>query len=477
MSSSLGVRAFVVGLLTLVMLVPLDMISDIVDDRADYNRQTLRSVSDEWGGSQVISGPQLVIPVEETVTYERKRKVIDPETGAAQRTDDGDLVYQYYTEDVVEPRPSVYVYPGTYDVAMETVSEIRYRGIFEVPVYTATLSAQFDFPHDLSSVQRPGEVIRWDLAELRVYLSSNRALRGQALLRAADQTFAFEPLPFLSERPAGISAPLGDPRAVETFDLALELNGAHDVQAAAVGRISTITLKSDWPHPSFTGAFLPDQSTISPEGFSASWSIPHLARAVPQISRENGEAQVRRTAAMGAQFYQPNDFYQKAYRSARYAILFIGLTFAAVLLLDRNRARSTHPVQYMLIGLLQALFAVTMVAFAEQIGMQAAFALVACVTILVLTLFARTALGMGARAWGLGGFLTLLYAVLYLILQSTDYALLAGSSLAFASLVATMFVTRNQQWYGDADRKPLVQRLFGRRATAQTERPNAPQEG
>jgi inner membrane protein len=38
--------------------------------------------------------------------------------------------------------------------------------------------------------------------------------------------------------------------------------------------------------------------------------------------------------------------------------------------------------------------------------------------------------------------------VLYLILRSTDYALLAGSTLAFLALAATMFATRNEEWYG-----------------------------
>jgi inner membrane protein len=40
------------------------------------------------------------------------------------------------------------------------------------------------------------------------------------------------------------------------------------------------------------------------------------------------------------------------------------------------------------------------------------------------------------------------YTVLYLTLKSTDYALLAGSTLTFAALAATMWLTRNEEWGG-----------------------------
>ena len=50
----------------------------------------------------------------------------------------------------------------------------------------------------------------------------------------------------------------------------------------------------------------------------------------------------------------------------------------------------------------------------------------------------------------LSGFamLVLVYAVLFLILHSADYALLAGASLTFSAIAVTMFATRNEDWYG-----------------------------
>jgi len=91
--------------------------------------------------------------------------------------------------------------------------------------------------------------------------------------------------------------------------------------------------------------------------------------------------------------------------------------------------------------------------------------------ILLLLMFGKFALKLGSRTWVLGGMLVLLYAVLYLILYSTDYALLAGATLAFVAIGATMYATRNEEWYGEEGPGPG---LFARRAAKKAEKPVAP---
>lgn len=151
---------------------------------------------------------------------------------------------------------------------------------------------------------------------------------------------------------------------------------------------------------------------------------------------------------MGVRFITPNDFYQKAYRSARYGPLFIGLTFLTVLLLDRVGTNAAHPVQYLMIGLAQSIFVLLMASYAEQIGFGAAYLLASAATIALLTIFGATALKLGKRTRTLAAMLIIVYSVLYSILQSSDYALLAGSTLAFLALAGTMWLTRNEDWHG-----------------------------
>ena len=95
-------------------------------------------------------------------------------------------------------------------------------------------------------------------------------------------------------------------------------------------------------------------------------------------------------------------------------------------------------------GLAQAVFVLLMVSYAEHVGFGPAYALAAAATVGLLTLYGLTGLKLGARAGLLGSVLSLVYGVLYLILQSADHARVAGATLAFLALALTMIVTRNE---------------------------------
>jgi len=333
-------------------------------------------------------------------------------------------------------------------LTLTSQTQTRARGVFRVPVYVATadIKSRFNFDAVLDQLE-PEETALWGDATLRVTLLSNRALRGEAGLSVDGTDVQLEPR---DGTVPGIIAAIGDPRGTAQYDMVLGFNGAGSFEVAPVGRSSKVTMQSDWPHPSFTGAFLPNTRTVSDDGFDAEWVIPHLARNLAQVSRSNYDTASRDKTAFGVKYFQPNDFYQKAYRAARYGILFIALTFLTVLLTEDRTKRPTHPVQYVFIGLAQSLFVLLMVAYSEQIGFAAAYGVAAGATVVLLTLYGVVALKLGRRAGVLGVTLLLLYGVLYLILRSADYALLAGSTLAFVALAGTMYLTRNEDWYGEA---------------------------
>ncbi|WP_298495848.1 cell envelope integrity protein CreD [uncultured Maritimibacter sp.] len=451
MRGSLGFRFFIVGVLTVLMVIPLILASEVINSRKNYSRDAIREVGREWGGEQVLSGPMLILPVSEEVTRVLSEPVIDEATGAQRLDANGSPVTRPVSRLERVAREPIRLLPGRYDVTMQTETEMRYRGIFNVPVYRAAVGMDFDFPVEAAETALVGnEEIDWAGARLVVNLTSNAALRGVATLTGDGTEIAIEPIAsggYLG----GIEAAVADVRNVEGYRLDLGLNGAQYLQIVPVGRNTAVTFTSDWPHPSFTGSFLPDGSTITDTGFEATWTIPHLARTLPQVSREDFTEAMRGNMAFGVDFYEPNDFYQKAYRAAKYGILFIALTFLTVLLIDRNTARPAHPVQYVLIGLAQTVFVLLMVAYAEQIGFTAAYALSAGATILLITLFGWVGLKLAGRTPVLGAMLIVVYAVLYFILKSADYALIAGSTLAFLALAATMWLTRNEDWYGPGE--------------------------
>lgn len=439
MLRSFGARFLIVGLLVLAMVIPMFYVGFVIEARRDYSRDAAREVSNQWGGAQTLVGPVLVVPVMGTV--ERVREVT---------TDDAVPVGERFRKEIVTaPKPPLLILPQKLDAQISTDLKERHRGIFKVPVYSAQAEMEFhfDFSQDFDALLHEDETLQWDRARISLHVSANRALRGAAELRSGDRVFALEPN---SDSP-GISALVGNPRDVGSYTLDLGFNGAQRLFVTPFGRDTQVVMKSNWPHPSFSGAFLPDESEISESGFEARWHIPHLARSFGQLSRGNPQS-LANTSAFGTKFYQPNDFYQRAFRAARYAVLFVALTFLTVLLLDR-RERPAHPVQYLLIGLAQTVFVVLMVAYAEQVGFGLSYLGSSAATIGLITLFGFVGLKMGKRALVLGALLVVLYAVLYLILQSTDYALLAGATLAFGAVAGTMILTRNEEWYGP-ERKP-----------------------
>ena len=449
MARSAGIRFIVVGVLALLMFIPLGLVSDVVRERSAYSDQTIASLSREWGGSHLFSGPLVTIPVSEEVTYDRRREAVDAVTGLVLRDEKGNAVFEQFEETVTEERAPVYLYPIDLEVDIAGQSTTRSRGVFEVPVYTAAVGMGFDFDFgSVDSVVHDGEDVHWEQATLSVFLTSNRGLRGEARLTVGGRDLALEPVPGGNGQRRGIVANLGDPRDLAAFDLRLGVNGADTLAVAATGRTTRLTMTSDWPDPSFFGDFLPDARDVGDNGFSASWTVPHLARSLPQVGRENPDKAARENATMGVRFITPNDFYQKAWRASRYGLLFIAMTFLTILLLDRASARPAHPVQYLMVGLAQSVFILLMVSYAEQFGFGVAYLVAAGATIGLLVLFGATALKLGRKTGVLGGVLVTVYGVLYLVLRSEDHALLAGSTLAFVALGLTMWLTRNEDWSG-----------------------------
>ncbi|MEK6216583.1 MAG: inner membrane CreD family protein, partial [Boseongicola sp.] len=263
MFRSAGLRFIAVGFLALLMFIPLNLVSGVINDRSSYSRQTITEISREWGGHQRLSGPLMVIPVTEEVTYDRRREAVDAITGLSLRDDKGNVIYEHFQETLTERRAPVFIYPDTLDISLSTETQTRHRGIFEVPVYTADAEITFDFDVEKAEDVLTGEeVAHWGDARLDVFLSSNRALRGEARLTESDRELALEPIAASNDQQSGITTALGDPREAGTYLLKLTMNGAQHLAAAATGRTTRLRITSDWPDPSFFGDFLPDASEI-----------------------------------------------------------------------------------------------------------------------------------------------------------------------------------------------------------------------
>jgi inner membrane protein len=234
-----------------------------------------------------------------------------------------------------------------------------------------------------------------------------------------------------------------------TFDL----KGSQAVNFVPVGDQTTVTLQSSWPHPSFSGNFLPQSREIKTDGFTANWNVPKLARDIPHLSLAGGQIFPRYLhSTFGVRFYQPVDFYKQVDRAVKYGVLFVSMAFLVIFVIEIVSKGRMHLVHYAMTGMMIVIFYTLLLALAEFVGFTIAYAIAAGATGAVIAGF--VAVLFPGRVWTLaafGGFAAL-YGFLYVVLQLAEAALLVGSVTGFVILTALMFATRNTDW---GVRKPL----------------------
>jgi inner membrane protein len=230
------------------------------------------------------------------------------------------------------------------------------------------------------------------------------------------------------------------------FSLSLELAGSETLSIAPLGADTAVSMRADWPHPSFQGRFLPVKHDIGAEGFTASWKVSRLA-AQGAGHRNCGFPCNRMDEQLSVSLIEPVGLYQQLERASKYGYLFILLTAAAFMLFELVRRLALHPVPYTLVGLALAMFFLLLTALAEHVGFAAAYAAATAACVGLITLYLARVLHSARLALAFGGALAVLYGVLYALLRAEDYSLLGGSLLLFALLAGVMLATRRIDWY------------------------------
>jgi inner membrane protein len=219
---------------------------------------------------------------------------------------------------------------------------------------------------------------------------------------------------------------------------------------------------SPWPHPSFQGGFLPDSSEVTDDGFTATYRITNLALgrslALTQAQDEGARPEISPYAhgmvteippgeyETRVSLIQPVDLYSRVDRSVKYGFLIIGFTFLAYLMFDVVAGVRVSTIEYLLVGGALVLFFVLLLAFAELIGFTWAFVVAATAIVGLDTSYSAAVLKSWRRAVYIGGLLTALYAIMFILLSLETFSLLIGSLLLFVALAAIMYGTRNIDW-------------------------------
>jgi inner membrane protein len=339
---------------------------------------------------------------------------------------------------------------------------VRHRGIYDAVVYSTRLRLTGCFQPDFAAAGIEAERVDWGKARMLLGVSDLRGVRSIAPLQTAGgRTAPFEPADGAAGEFLPLAARCEGAAAGMKLEYACEatLQGSERLEIAPAGKVTTVALDSVWPDPSFGGAFLPAKRSVTPAGFHAEWEIAHFSRGFPQSWNTRvakpGELLPRiSAAAFGVTFTRPVDGYRLVERAEKYGLLFFVLVFAVFFLFEVTGGLRIHPLQYGLVGAALCLFFLGFLALSEFMASGAAYGAAAAACTTLVAGYAWSFLRTGRRTLVLGGGLAATYGYLYFVLESQDYALLAGTAALFAVLALVMFGTRRLDWYAFGLRTP-----------------------
>ena len=421
-------RAILVAVLVLLLLIPLAMVQDLVREREYRKDEAVNNVSSTWGGSQTITGPLISVPYQATVR-------VDLGDGRSEMRN----VTQY-----------AHFLPEKLDVQTTLDPEKRHRGIYDVVVYKGHIELSASFPKMAELLPTVASALRWNEASLCLGISDLRSIKQQVSTRVDGKSLAFEPgLPSDDLMQSGLSVPfpLDSASLDRSFDLsiALELNGSGSFRVVPIGRSTSVSVSSTWPDPSFQGAFLPDSSSISKDGFTAHWSVLHLNRPYPQEFTGSRNMELDESA-FGSDLILPVDEYQKSTRATKYGLMLIVMVFLVFFFVEILQKLRIHPIQYLLVGLALCIFYTLLIALSEHIGFSAAYIASALAVIGLVVFYARSVFKQMKATQLLGLVMVLVFGFMFTVINQEDYALLIGSVGLFIVLAIVMAVSRKIDW-------------------------------
>ena len=414
-----------IGCIVLLSL-PLMMVRELINERADYRSEVVDAIEQSTSGSQKLAGPLIAIPITETLTRMENQKEVN---------------YQ---------RSWVYYWlPESLAVTGKQTVESRRVGIYSGQVWHNALQIKASFdPLRLAALRKTNIV----LGQPRLVVSVGDA-RGIGAIHAPEvngNVLSVEPGLGISGDGAGIHMPMPalaeDNKPLE-IAFSLDLNGTGEFSLVPLGRNSELQLTSNWPHPGFLGSFLPTQREVSAAGYRAHWQSSWFANDMGSYFKDDMEIPWSRLPAFSADVMSLADQYQLTDRATKYAILLIGLTFIAFFVFESLTRRPLHPMQYLLVGLSLVLFYLVLLALSEHIGFTAAWLAASLSGAVMNGIYLQAVLRGWRNSLLFVAALLLLDSVMWFLLHSEDSALLLGTGVLALALSVLMFLTRRVDWY------------------------------
>ena len=434
---SITFKGITIVILTLILLIPGALIQNLITERQKRSKETVERINDKWGAAQTLCAPLLIIPYTTVAIDKNSNK-------------------NFYKEH------TLYVTPKELKITAALTPEERHYGIYKAILYKSDIRFEGKFA-ELSDLKiDDGAFHEFGAAKIAVGVTDLKGLAQNPEFKvnaASINAAAGELTHFVSDSPDGRYHRYADGGVLTTgkalfldlkgfkvtdadslrFDCAMRLNGSGSISFVPIGQNTDVTVSGQWPSPSFIGGFSPE-SNVDKGRFGAAWNVLSFNRAIPGTWQDSEKVDLY-GYSFGVNLIETVDGYQQNMRCAKYALMFIALTFIVFFFVEIFTKKTIQFFQYVLVGIALILFYSLLLSFSEQIGFGWAYLTASLATIFMITVYFYSLIKQSLHTLVLAGIMLMLYAFLYVILQVEDFALLLGSVFLFAILGAVMFVS------------------------------------
>ena len=279
LKNSITARMFMVGFLTLILLIPLFFVQNLIDERAQRQQEVVAEINEKWGEEVLIYGPVLKIPY----TTEVKKTVQNRET-------------KTFETQIEEQEHIAYFFPENLELTTQVNPEIKNRSIYKTTVYNSEthFEGQFAVPDFSEAPSKPVSIL-WEKARMVFQTSNLKGVNEQVNIKLNTHTYLFtskyEPRPAKALEPVALYTMESDFLKTESlpqeskvnFSMKLHINGSQQLRFIPVGKTTEAQITSDWETNNFTGNYLPyNQDKLDGKGFDAKWKVLDINRPFPQ---------------------------------------------------------------------------------------------------------------------------------------------------------------------------------------------------
>ncbi len=429
--SKLSIKLASMVIITVILMIITGLVQSLISERISLRDTAAADISASSVKPQSLVGPIIAVPYQK-ITYNSQGIVISHQ------------------------KDTIYFFPDHLNVSGELTIEERYRGIYKANIYTfkGVLAGWFELPEKLG-FSSESDLISYEVGEayLVVKVSDVRGVSNMTQITMNSEALHLSPLHgkgYLSEGVKGhLKGEVLERGGKLNYTINLEVMGMQQLNFVPVGKETTVKIEGAWSHPSFVGDALPKTREVQTGAFQSTWEVNQFSNIVPErlglcLLKNNCETQ--KVSSFGVNLMDTVDHYRKSDRAIKYALLFIGLTFAGFFIFEIVREVNIHPMQYALVGIALVLFYLLLLSFSEHIGFFKAYLIAASACVTLITFYMHSALRTVRLSLSFGGLLLLLYITLYILLNGEEYSLLLGTILLFVSLGSGMVLTRNIDW-------------------------------